>query len=190
MPRGQLVDQAACEVRRRLIEPRACRADVRVSRADCPSPGSVTERDERSTAARHALPRQHRRHPVGERAGAAAEGRRRAARRLRARAAPPRGRLVARPPRRPRRAGSRRSSRAFARLAPQTDVFHFYFGLTLIPKSLQFPLLRAAAARRASSTTSAPTSAARRRRSSRTASAPTPRSSAPTTRSAGCPRRT
>ncbi len=33
--------------------------------------------------------------------------------------------------------------RAFARLAPQTDVFHFYFGLTLVPKSLQFPLLRA-----------------------------------------------
>jgi glycosyltransferase involved in cell wall biosynthesis len=33
---------------------------------------------------------------------------------------------------------------AFARLLPQTDVFHFYFGLTLIPKSLQFPLLRAA----------------------------------------------
>ncbi|MGH3050700.1 MAG: glycosyltransferase family 4 protein, partial [Gaiellaceae bacterium] len=32
---------------------------------------------------------------------------------------------------------------AFARLAPQTDVFHFYFGLTLLPKSLQFPLLRA-----------------------------------------------
>jgi len=32
---------------------------------------------------------------------------------------------------------------AFARLAPQTDVFHFYFGLTLIPKSLQFPLLHA-----------------------------------------------
>ena len=32
--------------------------------------------------------------------------------------------------------------RAFARLAPHTDVFHFYFGLTLIPKSLQFPLLR------------------------------------------------
>ncbi len=34
--------------------------------------------------------------------------------------------------------------RAFARLLPQTDVFHFYFGLTLVPKSLQFPLLRAA----------------------------------------------
>jgi glycosyltransferase involved in cell wall biosynthesis len=33
---------------------------------------------------------------------------------------------------------------AFARLLPQTDVFHFYFGLTLLPKSLQFHLLRAA----------------------------------------------
>jgi glycosyltransferase involved in cell wall biosynthesis len=32
---------------------------------------------------------------------------------------------------------------AFARLAPATDVFHFYFGLTLVPKSVQFPLLRA-----------------------------------------------
>ncbi|MDX6485731.1 MAG: hypothetical protein QOF43_884 [Gaiellaceae bacterium] len=32
--------------------------------------------------------------------------------------------------------------RAFAKLAPATDVFHFYFGLTLLPKSLQFPLLR------------------------------------------------
>ena len=32
---------------------------------------------------------------------------------------------------------------AFARLAPRTDVFHFYFGLTLVPKSVQFPLLRA-----------------------------------------------
>jgi glycosyltransferase involved in cell wall biosynthesis len=34
-------------------------------------------------------------------------------------------------------------SRALARLLPQTDVFHFYFGLTLVPKSLQFPILRA-----------------------------------------------
>jgi glycosyltransferase involved in cell wall biosynthesis len=34
--------------------------------------------------------------------------------------------------------------RAFARLLPRADVFHFYFGLTLVPKSLQFPLLRAA----------------------------------------------
>ena len=33
--------------------------------------------------------------------------------------------------------------RAFAQLAPRTDVFHFYFGLTLLPKSVQFPLLRA-----------------------------------------------
>ena len=32
---------------------------------------------------------------------------------------------------------------AFARLAPRTDIFHFYFGLTLVPKSVQFPLLRA-----------------------------------------------
>ena len=32
---------------------------------------------------------------------------------------------------------------AFARLLPQTDVFHFYFGLTLLPKSVQFPLLKA-----------------------------------------------
>ncbi|HVM69686.1 MAG TPA: glycosyltransferase [Gaiellaceae bacterium] len=34
--------------------------------------------------------------------------------------------------------------RAFARLLPRTDVFHFVFGLTLVPQSLQFPLLRAA----------------------------------------------
>jgi glycosyltransferase involved in cell wall biosynthesis len=34
-------------------------------------------------------------------------------------------------------------ARAFAKLAPRTDIFHFYFGLTLIPKSIQFPLLRA-----------------------------------------------
>jgi glycosyltransferase involved in cell wall biosynthesis len=33
-------------------------------------------------------------------------------------------------------------ARAFARLAPKTDVFHFYFGLTLLPKSVQFRLLR------------------------------------------------
>ena len=33
---------------------------------------------------------------------------------------------------------------ALARLLPRTDVFHFYFGLTLVPQSLQFPLLRAA----------------------------------------------
>ncbi len=28
-------------------------------------------------------------------------------------------------------------------LLPKTDVFHFYFGLTLVPRSLQFPILRA-----------------------------------------------
>src|SRR6266404_2102285 len=33
-------------------------------------------------------------------------------------------------------------ARAFARLAPQTDIFHFYFGLTLLPKSVQFRVLR------------------------------------------------
>lgn len=33
--------------------------------------------------------------------------------------------------------------RALARLLPRADVFHFYFGLTLVPKSLQFPILRA-----------------------------------------------
>jgi glycosyltransferase involved in cell wall biosynthesis len=33
--------------------------------------------------------------------------------------------------------------RAFLRLLPRTDVFHFYFGLTLVPRSVQFPILRA-----------------------------------------------
>ena len=32
---------------------------------------------------------------------------------------------------------------AFARLVPRTDIFHFHFGLTLVPKRVQFPLLRA-----------------------------------------------
>lgn len=32
---------------------------------------------------------------------------------------------------------------ALARLVPRTDVFHFVFGLTLVPQSLQFPILRA-----------------------------------------------
>jgi glycosyltransferase involved in cell wall biosynthesis len=32
---------------------------------------------------------------------------------------------------------------AFARLLPRTDVFHFHFGLTLVPKRVQFPILRA-----------------------------------------------
>ena len=33
---------------------------------------------------------------------------------------------------------------AQARMLPRTDIFHFYFGLTLVPKSIQFPLLKAA----------------------------------------------
>ncbi len=33
--------------------------------------------------------------------------------------------------------------RALLRLLPRTDVFHFYFGLTLVPRSVQFPVLRA-----------------------------------------------
>jgi glycosyltransferase involved in cell wall biosynthesis len=40
-----------------------------------------------------------------------------------------------------------RQWQAFASLLPGTDVFHFYFGLTLVPKSLQFPLLRVAGKR-------------------------------------------
>jgi glycosyltransferase involved in cell wall biosynthesis len=32
--------------------------------------------------------------------------------------------------------------RAFRRLAGETDIFHFYFGLTLLPKSVQFRVLR------------------------------------------------
>jgi glycosyltransferase involved in cell wall biosynthesis len=33
--------------------------------------------------------------------------------------------------------------RALVDLLPRTDVFHFYFGLTLVPRRLQFPILRA-----------------------------------------------
>ena len=40
-------------------------------------------------------------------------------------------------------AGQRVQWRALLELLPHTDVFHFYFGLTLVPKSLQFPILRA-----------------------------------------------
>ena len=32
--------------------------------------------------------------------------------------------------------------RALAQLLPQTDIFHFIFGLTLVPQSLQFPILK------------------------------------------------
>jgi hypothetical protein len=33
---------------------------------------------------------------------------------------------------------------ALTKLLPETDIFHFYFGLTLVPKSVQFPILRLA----------------------------------------------
>src|SRR5207248_2691698 len=72
---------------------------------DAVKPAFVTARcqlrDKRARVAPgNALPGERRRDSVGERPGTAPEGRRRAARRLRARAAPPGGRLVARPPRR------------------------------------------------------------------------------------------
>ena len=35
------------------------------------------------------------------------------------------------------------SWRALLGLLPHTDLFHFYFGLTLVPRSVQFPILRA-----------------------------------------------
>jgi glycosyltransferase involved in cell wall biosynthesis len=41
----------------------------------------------------------------------------------------------------PRRLGTQFA--ALAGLLPRTDVFHFYFGLTLVPPSLQFPILKA-----------------------------------------------
>jgi glycosyltransferase involved in cell wall biosynthesis len=47
--------------------------------------------------------------------------------------------------RRPRNLLARQAVQAgaLARLLPRTDVFHFYFGLTLVPRRLQFPVLRA-----------------------------------------------
>jgi glycosyltransferase involved in cell wall biosynthesis len=33
--------------------------------------------------------------------------------------------------------------RTLAAVLPETDIFHFYFGLTLVPRKLQFPILRA-----------------------------------------------
>jgi glycosyltransferase involved in cell wall biosynthesis len=47
--------------------------------------------------------------------------------------------------RRPRNRAGRQLAqlRAFLRLLPHADVFHFYFGLTLIPKRVQFALLHA-----------------------------------------------
>ena len=114
---------------------------------------------------------------MGERAGAAAEGRRRPPRRLRARHAAPRGRLVARPARgvaAPARPAVRRvrAARAEDRHLP------LLLRADADPEVDPVPAAAPAAARRASSTTSARTSAASRRPSSRSASARTPRSSA------------
>ena len=33
--------------------------------------------------------------------------------------------------------------RTLATVLPETDIFHFYFGLTLVPRRIQFPILRA-----------------------------------------------
>jgi glycosyltransferase involved in cell wall biosynthesis len=47
----------------------------------------------------------------------------------------------------PKRPAWRRQALQFhtlAKLLPTTDVFHFYFGLTLVPKRIQFPILKAA----------------------------------------------
>ena len=109
------------------------------------SGGCATRDDEagRDTAApRDALPGQHRRDPVGERQALRAR-RRRAARRLQPRPAPPRGGLVL--DRQAARQQLRRSGARSRGCCRSTDVFHFYFGLTLVPKSLQFPILRARA---------------------------------------------
>ena len=78
---------------------------------------------------------------VGERPGAAPPRRRRAARRLQPLHAPLGGRLVARAARRLRPASSSRSGRRSRGSSRSTDVFHFYFGLTLVPQSVQFPIL-------------------------------------------------
>ena len=101
-------------------------------------------RDKFSAAAGHALPGQHRRDPLGERPGAAAQGTR-----LRGSSSSSAASFTRRPTGRSTataasRTASSPSGSAFSRLLPRTDIFHFYFGLTLIPKSLQFPLLRAA----------------------------------------------
>ena len=90
------------------------------------------------------LSRQPRRHGLVERASASAQGRRRAsarlpppavaARRARRRASTSRGKSLAR--------RQLAQWRALARYLPKTDIFHFYFGQTLVPKTFQFPILK------------------------------------------------
>ena len=96
---------------------------------------------QRPPAARRPLPGQHGRRPVDDRGGAPPARRRCEARRLRALRTPSRGGRLARPLRRLRPPPGDPVAR-LRRLLPQTDVFHFIFGLTLVPQSLQFPLLR------------------------------------------------
>ena len=129
------------------------------------------------------MPGQPGRGPLDERASTPPPRRRRAARRLQHAAVQARrGRLG------PEAAALgllRRQAvqwRAFAKLLPQTDIFHFYFGLTLVPqKSSSRSCARLGASR--SSTSSAPISASGRRRSSSTGSRPMPASSARSRRS-------
>src|SRR5207249_1838795 len=73
---------------------------------------------QRTASPRDPLPRQHRRGAVAERARAAAEGSRRAAGRLRALQAPPRGRRIARPARRAPPAAADPVARVRATRAP------------------------------------------------------------------------
>ena len=164
----------------------------RSRRAIRPTPASACATSTRwsGTSEWHALPGEHRRRPVAERARRSRrQGRRRAARRLRALQAPPRGRRSRSTARGGFAAPAADASGARSRdCSPHTDVFHFYFGLTLVPKSLQFPILRATGKKSVfhflGSDIRGKTPA-----ELAWASGPARRSSAPTTRSAGCRRR-
>ena len=142
----------------------------------------------RRGASGHALPGELRRHPVAERARAPAEGRRRAARRLQPRAAPSRSGLVARPPRRLRATAAHAVARARAtasahRRLPLLLRADARAQVAAVPdpardaQEVRLPLPRLGHSRQDAGA------------SSPTASAPTRRSSARSTRCAGCPRR-
>ena len=120
----------------------------------------------------HARPGQRRRDPVGERAGAAAEGGRRAARRLQPGEAAPGGGLVARAPRRAA-AAARDAVRGAGAAAAADRRLPLLLRADARAAVAPVPAAARGPASRASSTTSAPTSAARRPPSSPTASART-----------------
>ncbi len=80
---------------------------------------------------------------MGQRAGAPSARSRRPARRLQPLQAPLRGRLSRSTGTAGSSGGSSRSGRRSRGSLPRTDVFHFYFGLTLVPRSVQFPILGA-----------------------------------------------